>query len=83
MKKEIHRKVTLEEIEELKEQKLKEMQQHKEAMTERFRHLFIPPPATTKTESFIRAFDIGMAIFDGAALGLKTIGHLKRIIKRR
>lgn len=71
-------KVTLEDIEYLKEVKLNEIEIHKEKMGKRVHSIFAPiKPATSKAESLMRSFNTGMAIFDGVMLGLKIMGKVR------
>ena len=76
-------KITLEDIEFQKQQKLDEIQFQKEIITETVQVIFAPlEPATTKAESLMRTVNTGMAIFDGVMLGMKTIGRLKRMFAK-
>ena len=76
-------KITLEDIEFQKQQKLDEIQFQKEVISEITQTIFAPlEPATTKAESLMRTFNTGMAIFDGVMLGMKTIGRLKKLFTK-
>lgn len=77
-------KISLHDIEQLKEEKLMELRRQKELINERTQLIFAPiEPATNKVESLIRTVNTGMAIFDGVMLGMKTIGKLKKAIGRK
>ncbi len=76
-------KITLEDIEFQKQQKLDEILFQKEVISETVQMIFAPlEPATTKAESLMRTVNTGMAIFDGVMLGMKTIGRLKKLFTK-
>ena len=76
-------KITLEDIEFQKQQKLDEIQFQKEVISETVQMIFAPlEPATTKAESLMRTINTGMAVFDGVMLGMKTIGRLKKLFSK-
>ena len=76
-------KITLEDIEFQKQQKLDEIQFQKEVISETVQMIFAPlEPATTKAESLMRTVNTGMAVFDGVMLGMKTIGRLKKLFSK-
>lgn len=76
-------KITLEDIEFLKQQKLEELQLQKEIMSETVQLIFAPlEPAASKAESLMRTVNTGMAVFDGVMLGMKTLGRLKQAFSK-
>lgn len=76
-------KFTLEEIAERKKKLLNEIHAQKKAMTATTRELFAPlAPATDKTNSLMRSFNTGMAIFDGVMLGIKIMRKVRRYFRR-
>ena len=77
--------VTLESIAQKKAMLLQEIRLQKEIMTGLTQEIFAPlEPATNKSNSMIRAFNTGMAVFDGIVLGLKLMKKFRKIfgIKR-
>lgn len=79
-----HAPVTLESIAQQKATLLQEIRTQKETMTALTREIFAPlEPATNKTNAMMRAFNTGMAMFDGAMLGLKMIRKVKSFFRKR
>ena len=79
-----HSKITLDDIEYLKDLKMKEIQLYKDRMLKRTHLIFAPiEPATNKAEALMRTFNTGMAVFDGVMMGLKTIGKIKKFLDRK
>ena len=71
--------VTLENIVQRTAQLKKELDQQKEVMTNLTRHMLTPfIPTTTKAGAMMRAFNTGMAIFDGIVLGIKLMKRFRR-----
>ncbi len=77
-------KISLKDIELLREEKLIEIRKQKQLIEERTLLIFEPiePPAN-KVESIFRTINTGMAIFDGLMLGVKTIDRLKKSFRRK
>ncbi len=74
----IKEKFTIEDITLLKEEKKKEVDEQKEIIYDRFHAIFAPmEPANNKAESLMRTFNTGMAVYDGAMLGMKTFKRLR------
>lgn len=75
---------TLESIALQKAELLKQIRLQKEIMTEITQEIFAPlAPATNKTSSMMRAFNTGMAVFDGVMLGIKVMKKFKSLFGRR
>lgn len=75
---------TLQELQQQKAEALKELRIQQEKLTSASRNLFAPPaPATSKGASFMQLFNTGMAIFDGAMIGIKVIRSIQRIFGKR
>lgn len=76
--------VTLESIAQQKAELLEQIHEQKDAMNEIARDIFAPlAPATDKASSMMRAFNTGMAVFDGVMLGLKLMRKFKKIFGRK
>ena len=66
--------VTLESIAQKKAMLLQEIRLQKEIMTGLTQEIFAPlEPATNKANAMMRAFNTGMAVFDGIVLGVKVM----------
>ena len=66
--------ITLESITQQKAALLQQIRMQKEIMTDITREIFAPvAPATNKANAMMRAFNTGMAVFDGVMLGLKLM----------
>lgn len=75
--------LTLESIAQQKKELRQAILQQKEVMTELTRSLVAPlTPATSKTGTIMRAFNTGMAVFDGAMMGLKLMKRLRRFLRK-
>lgn len=75
--------LTLESIAQQKKELRQAILQQKEVMTELTRSLIAPlAPATSKTGAIMRAFNTGMAVFDGAMMGLKLMKRLRRFLRK-
>lgn len=76
--------VTLESIAQQKAELLQQIRLQKEVMTEITRDIFAPlAPAADKANSMMRAFNTGMAVFDGVMMGLKLMRKFKYLFGRR
>ena len=75
--------LTLESIAQQKKELRQAILQQKEVMTELTRSLVAPlAPATSKRGAIMRAFNTGMAVFDGAMMGLKLMKRLRRFLRK-
>ena len=75
--------VTLESIAQKKAMLLQEIRLQKEIMTGLTQEIFAPlEPATNKANAMMRAFNTGMAVFDGIVLGVKVM-KFRKIFGRR
>lgn len=75
-------KITLEEISERKKQLLVEIRMQKENISSSAKNLFAPlAPATSKTDSLMRSFNTGMAVFDGVVMGIKIMQKIRKYFK--
>ncbi len=45
--------------------------------------LFEPPKATGRFGGLVNNFDRVMAVYDGVMLGMKIIGRVRRLVRRR
>lgn len=76
--------VTLESIAQKKAMLLQEIRLQKEIMTGLTQEIFAPlEPATNKANAMMRAFNTGMAVFDGIVLGVKVMKKFRKIIIRK
>lgn len=76
--------VTLESIARRKATLQQQIQQQKEIMAVLTQEIFAPlEPATNKANAMMRAFNTGMAVFDGITLGIKMMKKFKRLFGRR
>ena len=74
--------ITLEYIARLKEEKLEEIREQKKAMSRTTRRIFAPlAPAASKGDALMRSFNTGMAVFDGAMLGIKLMRKIRKIFR--
>lgn len=75
--------LTLETIAQQKKELRQAILLQKEVMTELTRSLVAPlAPATSKAGAIMRAFNTGMAVFDGAMMGLKLMKRLRRFLRK-
>lgn len=75
--------LTLEELRQQKAEALEELRAQKQAMADTTRNLFAPiAPAANKGTAIMRAFNTGMAVFDGVMLGMKLMRKVRKIFKR-
>lgn len=76
--------VTLEGIAQQKAVLLQQIRMQKEIMTDIARDIFAPvAPATNKAGALMRAFNTGMAVFEGAMLGLKLMKKFRSFFGRK
>ena len=69
--------LTLEDLQQRRAEALEELRTQKQVMSDTARNLFAPiAPAADKGTAIMRAFNTGMAVFDGAMLGIKLIQTL-------
>lgn len=75
--------ITLEDIALRKAELQKNIQEKKENIKELSRELFAPlEPATNKANAMMRAFNTGMAIYDGAMTGVKIVRRIRKLFRR-
>ena len=74
--------VTLESIAQKKAMLLQEIRLQKEIMTGLTQEIFAPL-ATNKANAMMRAFNTGMAVFDGIVLGVKVMKKFRKIFGRK
>ncbi|WP_294618299.1 hypothetical protein [uncultured Bacteroides sp.] len=75
--------LTLEDLQQQKAEVLKELRAQKQVIIDTTRNLFAPAaPAANKGSAVMRLFNNGMAVFDGAMLGIKLIKKIRKIFKR-
>lgn len=76
--------LTLESIAQQKAELLQQIHVKKDVMIELTRDIFAPlAPAAGKNNSMMRAFNTGMAVFDGVMIGLKIMRKLKMLFGKR
>lgn len=72
--------ITLETIAQQKAKLRQQIQQRKDTMTILAKEIVAPvAPATGKAGLMMRAFNTGMAAFDGVMLGLKIIKRMRKL----
>lgn len=72
--------LTLEDLQRQKAEALEELRAQKQVMNDTARNLFAPiAPAANKGTAIMRAFNTGMAVFDGAMLGIKLMKKSENI----
>lgn len=75
--------VTLESIAQQKAALLQEIRMQKTLMADITREIFAPVASTTnKANALMRAFNTGMAVFDGVRLGLKLMRKFRYLLGR-
>lgn len=63
---------------------LQEIRLQKEIMTGLTQEIFAPlEPATNKANAMMRAFNTGMAVFDGIVLGVKVMKKFRKYLEER
>ena len=71
--------LTLEDLQQRRAEALEELRTQKQVMSDTARNLFAPiAPAADKGTAIMRAFNTGMAVFDGAMLGIKLMRKSRR-----
>lgn len=76
--------MTLESIALQKKELRKKIHAQKEIMTDTARELFAPlAPAADKGNAIMRAFNTGMAVFDGLMLGVKLMRKARRMFSAK
>ena len=76
--------ITLESIAQRKEEVRKKLHLQKQIMTDTARDFFAPlAPAADKGNAIMRAFNTGMAVFDGVMLGLKMMKRFRRMFSSK
>ena len=76
--------ITLESIAQRKAEVRKKLHLQKQMMTDTARDLFAPlAPAADKGNAIMRAFNTGMAVFDGVMLGLKMMKRVRRMFSSK
>lgn len=72
--------LTIESIVLQKKELKKQLDAQKGVMTEKARELFAPlKPAANKGNAVMRAFNTGMAVFDGVMLGVKMMRKMRNM----
>lgn len=75
--------LTLEDLQQQKAEALEELRAQQQIMADTARNLFAPiAPAADKGTAIMRAFNTGMAVFDGVMLGVKLMRKVKKIFRR-
>ena len=76
--------ITLESIAQRKQEVRKKLHLQKQIMTDTARDLFAPlAPAADKGNAIMRAFNTGMAVFDGVMLGLRMMKRARRMFSSK
>lgn len=75
--------LTLEDLQRQKAEALEELRAQQQIMADTARNLFAPiAPAADKGTAIMRAFNTGMAVFDGVMLGVKLMRKVRKIFRR-
>lgn len=75
--------LTLEDLQQQKAEALEELRAQKQIMADTARSLFAPiAPAADKGTAIMRAFNTGMAVFDGVMLGVKLMRKVRKMFRR-
>ena len=75
--------LTLEDLQQQKAEALEELHAQQQIMADTARNLFAPiAPAADKGTAIMRAFNTGMAVFDGVMLGVKLMRKVRKIFRR-
>ena len=70
--------LTLEDLQRQKAEALEELRAQKQVMNDTARNLFAPiTPAANKGTAIMRAFNTGMAVFDGVVMGIKIMRKIR------
>ena len=76
--------ITLESIAQRKQEVRKKLHLQKQIRTDTARDLFAPlAPAADKGNAIMRAFNTGMAVFDGVMLGLRMMKRVRRMFSSK
>jgi hypothetical protein len=76
--------LTLEDLQRQRAEALEKLRAQKQVMSDTARNLFAPiAPAADKGTAVMRAFNTGMAIFDGVMLGIKLMRKVRKIFRPR
>lgn len=76
-------KITLEDITQLKLEKLEEIHVQKKIMARTAGRIFAPlAPAASKGDAIMRSFNTGMAIFDGVMMGIKVMRKIRHYFRK-
>ena len=71
-------------LESIAQKKAMLLRLQKEIMTGLTQEIFAPlEPATNKANAMMRAFNTGMAVFDGIVLGVKVMKKFRKIFGRK
>lgn len=74
--------LTLEDLQQQKAEALEELRAQQQIMADTARNLFAPiAPAADKGTAIMRAFNTGMAVFDGVMLGVKLMRKVRKIFR--
>lgn len=75
--------LTQEDLQQQKAEALEELRAQQQIMADTARNLFAPiAPAADKGTAIMRAFNTGMAVFDGVMLGVKLMRKVRKIFRR-
>ena len=75
--------LTLEDLQQQKAEALEELRAQQQIMADTARNLFAPiAPTADKGTAIMRAFNTGMAVFDGVMLGVKLMRKVRKIFRR-
>lgn len=67
-----------------KAETLNELHAQKKIMAESVKNLFAPvAPANNKGTAIMRAFNTGLAVFDGVMLGIKVMRKMKTSLRKK
>ena len=75
--------LTLEDLQQQKAEALEELRAQQQIMADTARNLFAPiAPAADKGTAIMRAFNTGMAVFDGVMFGVNLMRKVRKIFRR-
>lgn len=80
-----NQKYTLEDISQRKQEVLQDIRVQHRVIAETAQAIFapiLPSPKLNQTTALIKKFNIAMAIFDGAMIGMKLFKRIRKILKR-
>lgn len=75
--------ITLEVIAQLKKEKLEELRQSRQNMSETARELFAPAEQQGGVEGIMHHVHTGMAIYDGVRTGIKIMQRIRGFFRRK